>query len=771
MAACPATHHKPVLLLSGRGPVLVAAALAVASLVVSAAPAQAFAPQASTNVQVSVAGDQTCGLRADTTITCWGLTGLAVPPTESGFISLAAGDASLGSASEACAVKSDHSVVCWGGSNFYGAVTPPAGAFASVSAGLDYFCGIKTDQTVACWGNNADSQATAPPGTFLSVSAGFAHACGVQTDNTVVCWGRNYNGQASPPSGMFASVSAGWTQTCGVKTNGTLACWGATQGSTPVGAFTSVSSGVSYACAVKTSGGVTCWGDNTYNESSAPSGTFASVSTDKYIIVDPPHTCGVQTDGNVVCWGNDNNGQSFPPAPGFVSVSVGQSHLCGVRSNGTVNCWGNNDNGQLSVPAGTFSSVSAGGSNTCGLRTDNTAKCWGSNSSGESTPPSGTFLSLSVGQSGACGVRPTHSVVCWGNAGSPGSAQFDSVSVGGSGNYTCGLKTSDHTVACSGTIPTDVPQAGGTFLSVSVGTNHACGVRTDQTVACWGSNDSGQSVAPAGAFLSVSAGQTQSCALKTDNTVACWGDIDVGDASPPSGTFTSVSAGYLRTCGVRTDGVFQCWGVDAALGGPMGPGPSASLPAPGPPTNVRAHPGTTSSSTRGPINVSYDAGPDNGATITQFTATCRSNNGGATRTGTHTGSTAATIVVNNATLKKTYTCKVTETNAKGTSLASAPSTAVTVGAPGTSGKPSVTRLGAGHLKVSFSTPPNNGARIRSYKAVCRSSNGGIPRGKTGAASPLGLKTLTPGKKYTCTVVATNSRGTGRASVESASITA
>jgi alpha-tubulin suppressor-like RCC1 family protein len=58
-------------------------------------------------------------------------------------------------------------------------------------------CGLKTDGTVVCWGWN---QALPPAGTFASVSAGMYHSCGVKTDGTLACWGNDTYGQATPPT-------------------------------------------------------------------------------------------------------------------------------------------------------------------------------------------------------------------------------------------------------------------------------------------------------------------------------------------------------------------------------------------------------------------------------------------------------------------------------------------------------------------------------------------------------------------------------------------
>lgn len=198
--------------------------------------------------------------------------------------------------------------------------------------------------------------------------------------------------------------------------------------------------------------------------------------------------------------------------------------------------------------------------------------------------------------------------------------------------------------------------------------------------------------------------------------------------------------------------------------------PATPLLAPNPPTAVRA---TSDATTRGSgaVTVSYRAGAARGTTVTRFTATCTSNDGGATRNGVHNGPTSTSITVGGLNTKRIYRCRVGATSAQGTSPPSALSNTVTVGAPGLPRPPRVVRVGAGHVKVSFTAPASNGAPIIAVKAVCRSSNGGVTKAKTGTAGPLGVKGLTAAKSYTCTVTATNRRGTGPTSVPSAPVTA
>ena len=466
-----------------------------------------------------------------------------------------------------CGVRRDGSVACWG-SNEYGQATPLAGEFASLSAGSNHTCGVRRDGTVICWGDDDYGQATPPAGEFASVSAGDYHTCGVLWDGSVACWGRNtvwYSdevvGQATPPAGKFASVSAGDYHTCGVQRDGTVACWGYAeygQATPPAREFASVSAGFRHTCGVRRDGSVVCWGSNEYGQATPLAGEFASLSAGSN------HTCGVRRDGTVVCWGDDDYGQATPPAGEFASVSAENYHTCGVQRDGTVACWGNDSSGKATPPAGEFASVSAGRSYTCGVRLDGSVACWGNDSSGKATPPAGEFASVSAGWYNTCGVRTDGSVACWGYDWSgrvtAPAGEFTSFSVG---DYqACGVKV-DGSVACwdDGENSETMPPAG-EFASVSAGKAHICGLKVNGAVACWGDDDEGQATPPAGEFASVDAGWGHTCGLRTDGSVACWGFNEYGEATPPAGEFASVSAGRSYTCGVRLDGSVACWGFD-----------------------------------------------------------------------------------------------------------------------------------------------------------------------------------------------------------------
>src|SRR5262249_36382168 len=179
---------------------------------------------------------------------------------------------------------------------------------------------------------------------------------------------------------------------------------------------------------------------------------------------------------------------------------------------------------------------------------------------------------------------------------------------------------------------------------------------------------------------------------------------------------------------------------------------------------VGARPGSTTSTTVGPIVVSYSTPPNHGYAITKYTASCVSSNGGATRAGVHIGATAAPIVVANATLKRTYTCKVAATNAKGAGPWSHASAPIVVGAPARVERPAVTRIAGGELRVSFpllTAAAANGSSLTTpkYTAACQSAAVGAAMGSaTGSGSPIIVTSLTPGRLYVCTVTAHNARG-------------
>ncbi|HEY5170774.1 MAG TPA: Ig-like domain repeat protein [Acidimicrobiia bacterium] len=202
-------------------------------------------------------------------------------------------------------------------------------------------------------------------------------------------------------------------------------------------------------------------------------------------------------------------------------------------------------------------------------------------------------------------------------------------------------------------------------------------------------------------------------------------------------------------------------------GSQSSPSPAVIVGSPAAPTAVKAISGSTTTST-GPLIVSFTAGANNGSAIATFTTTCTPSNGGGT--GAMTGS-ASPLTVSGLTTGKTYTCTVKATNPRGAGSASVASLAVVVGSPAAPTAVSVVKVASGQLKVTFVPGSSNGNPIASYTSTCTSSNGGTTGAMTGSASPLTVSGLTAGMTYACTVTATNARGVGLPSAPSPSTTA
>ena len=130
-----------------------------------------------------------------------------------------------------------------------------------------------------------------------------------------------------------------------------------------------------------------------------------------------------------------------------------------------------------------------------------------------------------------------------------------------------------------------------------------------------------------------------------------------------------------------------------------------------------------------------------------------------------------TTVMKGLTNGVAYTFTVAAENGRVLGPKSAMSGPITAGAPAVVTGLHVTRLRKGALKVAFNVPANNGAAITKYTATCRSINGGIAKATSSKAGPLTVTGLSAGKTYTCTVTATNKRGTGPTSHPSAPIKA
>jgi hypothetical protein len=274
-------------------------------------------------VQISAGDDETCGLKSDGSMLCWGYFGdfpvssafgaryVPRPPSES-WKQVSSGTAF------ACGIENDDTLDCWGNADFN--LHPPAGAYLAVDARGP--CAIRlSDGGIVCWGWAQDWANPVPEGSFKALSIGYAIGCALRTDDTVVCWGSSRRLGVSP-DGAFEQVVAGDTFECGLRKDGQLVCWGSVEdwASTtdsreapqPQGAFVQIATGVSAACGIRTDGTLACWG--MVWGLVPPEGNYLQISIG---YTEPSeisvYFCALRTDGIVVCWGENNHGAASPP--------------------------------------------------------------------------------------------------------------------------------------------------------------------------------------------------------------------------------------------------------------------------------------------------------------------------------------------------------------------------------------------------------------------------------------------------------------------------
>jgi len=610
----------------------------------------ATAPTGGRFIAVSMSSMGACVIRTDGTLQCWGHPGAGgtdwstVPPGH--FTSVSVKN------EHACALRSDGRVLCWG-NNYYGQNDAPTDAgFIAVSAGSHFGCALREDGSAVCWGYLYDGALNAPPGRFTQISAGGAHACATRLDGTAQCWGWDYgwddwlheqgttltgltvgggeacaldaDGEAhcaervpsmQPPTGRYSQLDLGAASGCGILRGGAATCWGASLGPTPTAAMSTVSVGEAHACGLLIDGAAVCWGDNSFGQTGAPPGRYASVVTgDRY-------SCAITVAGTVECWGQGPLVSGVPVGNHFRSLVASDSAICANRDPGSRPvCWGDigawlervarydarllalgedlvcwqwhegtaeivcdGEEGPYSLdfPYADLDEVVVAGDFACGIGMSNQLHCIGSDVFVRqfNTLRIGTG-SVSTGRAHTCSASGSGLVDCWGD-----NAQRQRVAplirasaVGANGDQSCAI-LGDSSLQCWG----DVHRGGGQPLpgtavrDVDVGQFNGCAVRTDGGAACWGWNVNGQSSPPAETFRRVATGLNHSCGIREDGTLACWGYGADGQTAAPAGEFSALDVGERHSCAIAVHGLLHCWGMDGE--GQATPPPGATYRA------------------------------------------------------------------------------------------------------------------------------------------------------------------------------------------------
>ena len=310
---------------------------------------------------------------------------------------------------QTCAVRLDGGVACWGQNGLRERyATAGLRNVVAISAADDFefarhTCVLHEDQTVSCWGAGRDGQLgqgdtsnhylpVKVPGITdaVAVSAGRFHTCAVHRDGGVSCWGHNLGGAlgdgTEAPSyfpkrvaGLsdVVAIAAAQYSNCVIHRDGDLSCWGwPAFDSTPTRfegpeAMASVSMSSLRICTVSVGGAAYCWPLGWPVESATRVENLADVVE---VAVGYEDSCALHRDGGVSCWGRSNDagqigdGTTTPRLRPVrldgiadavaVSVSVGStnignnagtvgSHACALHENGSASCWGGNEMGQL----------------------------------------------------------------------------------------------------------------------------------------------------------------------------------------------------------------------------------------------------------------------------------------------------------------------------------------------------------------------------------------------------------------------------------------
>ncbi|MDQ1509423.1 MAG: large repetitive protein, partial [Actinomycetota bacterium] len=179
---------------------------------------------------------------------------------------------------------------------------------------------------------------------------------------------------------------------------------------------------------------------------------------------------------------------------------------------------------------------------------------------------------------------------------------------------------------------------------------------------------------------------------------------------------------------------------------------------------------TIGTATRGPgsASVTFRLDSDGGAHVSSFAVACTSLNGGASASAT---GTASPIVVSALTNGKTYTCRVTATNAIGTSPPSNPSNMfVPVTTPGAPTALSALP-GSTSATVQWTAPlKNGGAAVTGYVVTPFLAGAAQPVQTFDTTATMATVTdLTNRASYTFTVAAKNVAGTGAPSAATSPI--
>jgi hypothetical protein len=255
---------------------------------------------------ISCASSVTCGLTTDGAIRCWGEQGRCFegdtsngggciqtpatqPPAETGYMQLVV------AGNTACALKADGTVHCWGDVT-NSCFTPPTDGKQYIQIDGDgcTYCGLTASGDVDCGMSHyleSEPDVIEQPWDYkpLPEDMSFSYitvegnwACGIQKNNQtdVYCWGEDTLNQLAP-------TGYSWN---------------------PEGApAIRIDSCDWFKCILRKGKEYKCYGQEGGILRYPPNDDFIQLA------MEGTHGCGILKNGHVRCWGDDYKGQSSPP--------------------------------------------------------------------------------------------------------------------------------------------------------------------------------------------------------------------------------------------------------------------------------------------------------------------------------------------------------------------------------------------------------------------------------------------------------------------------
>ena len=345
-------------------------------------------------MRLASGGSQSCLLRLDGTIVCWGdWAGIGpTPPTKIPTTRDSTGNAVafavIGFGARLCVLSVSGVAYCQTGKRLSSgpdsASTPrilvrmtTRHRFREIVSGYGTNCALTPSGQEFCWGDgalgalgnsrfgdgylepNPIALATALRFTTLAQGGGQLQ-CAVATNGGAYCWGAEHGSVSNIPRQAGDCTTFFWQRFAGVP------CVVPTpvSGAPPLRL---VSTGPETSCGLGVDGRASCWGVGDYgtlgNGATAPAVAAVSVTGGLKFVeltVGGATVCALSPDHRGYCWGNNFRGylgtgdrlsSAVPVAItgglAFATISAGFAHVCGITTADDVWCWGSSDYGQL----------------------------------------------------------------------------------------------------------------------------------------------------------------------------------------------------------------------------------------------------------------------------------------------------------------------------------------------------------------------------------------------------------------------------------------